>query len=129
MRFGQDTEAYLSCSISWRNQFFVFGGINQRRQISKLIGCELTRVGTLDFDHYYAGCANVADNQLYLCFNTVDTADYKKCRVASDPLGNFAEITQSAFEHRYTRVAASNSKFLRMGHTVWLSDVEALVSL
>ena len=81
MRFDQDTEAYCSCSISWQNQFFVFGGSSQRRQISKLIGCELTRVGTLDFDHYRGGCANVADNQLYLCFNIGTSTDSKNCRL------------------------------------------------
>lgn len=112
MLFGKDTEVYLSCSLSWRNQFFVFGGYNQKRQISQLVGCELSRVGTLDFDHYRGGCTNVADDQLYLCFNAVDSNDYKKCRVASNPMGNFTEVSKSAFEHAYTRIASSNSKFL-----------------
>ena len=65
--FGSETEVYRSCSISWQNQFFVFGGGNQTQQISKLVGCELSRVGTLDFGHSYGGCANVANNQVYLC--------------------------------------------------------------
>ena len=112
MLFGKDTEVHASCSLSWRNQFFVFGGWSQKRQISQLVGCELSRVGTLDFDHSYGGCTNVADDQLYLCFNIGDSVDYKKCRVASDPMGNFTEVSQSAFEHRVTRVASSNSKFL-----------------
>ena len=102
----------MSCSLSWRNQFFVFGGFSQKRQISQLVGCELSRVGTLDFDHYYGGCTNVADDRMYLCFNIGDSNDYKKCRVASDPMGSFTEVSKSAFEHRYTRVASSNSKFL-----------------
>ena len=109
--YGSETEVYYSCSIAWQNQFYIFGGKTQKQQISKLVGCELSRVGTLDFDHYLGGCTNIADNQVYLCFNAAEGNNYKKCRVASGPLGNFDEISQSAFPHRYTQVASSNSKF------------------
>ena len=112
MLFGVGTEVYRSCSISWRNQFFVFGGESQKRQISRLVGYELLRIGTLDFDHYFGGCTNVADDQLYLCFSSADGGDYKKCRVASDPMSDFTEVQLSVFEHKTTRVASSNSKLL-----------------
>ena len=113
MLYGEDTEVFYSCSISWRNQFFVFGGFSPslKRQISKLVGCKLSRVGTLDFDHSYGGCASLADNQVFLCFDYIRSEDYRKCRVASDPLGDFTVVSRSSFDHRYTRVASSDSKF------------------
>ena len=44
-----DTEAYYSCSITWKNQFHVFGGYSYFRQISRLNGYKLERIGSLDF--------------------------------------------------------------------------------
>ena len=111
MVFGEGTQVYYSCSVTWRNQFFVFGGYNHKRQISKLSGCKLTSVGTLAFDHYYAACSIAGDDVIYLCFNTNNADDYKKCRSAAEPLGNFTEIPLSTYEHRYTRIASSSSKF------------------
>ena len=64
MVFDEDTEVYDSSSITWRNQFFVFGGTFKRRQISKLSGFKLTLVGTLAFDHSYAGCSTQPVDQL-----------------------------------------------------------------
>ena len=61
----QNTEAYGSCSISFQNDFFIFGGKNQVRQISKLSGYTLTLVGSLSFDHYFGAC-NVIGDKIYL---------------------------------------------------------------
>ena len=110
MVFDEGTEVYHSCSLTWRNEFFVFGGDQQNRQISKLSGCRLSLVGTLAFDHYRAACSNVDDEAIYLCFNE-NAADNKKCRSAVDPLGNFADIHFSTFEHRQIRIASSQSEF------------------
>ena len=103
-------EIYKSCSLTWRGEHFVFGDHNKRNQIAKIIGCQLKSVGELPFSHYYGGCANMADSRVYLCFNVYGSSDYKKCRVANSPLGQFEETTQSYERHRYTRVAASESK-------------------
>ena len=105
-------EVDLSCSLTWRGEHFIFGGYNKVNQIAKIIGCELKNVGELPFEHRYGGCANMADNRVYLCFNSgyIDSNDEKKCRVATSPLGQFEETTQSYERHRYTRVAASESK-------------------
>ena len=32
--FGDNTEVHFSCSLEYRNQFYVFGGLNQKRQVS-----------------------------------------------------------------------------------------------
>ena len=52
----------------------------------------------------------MADNRLYLCFNSNDSSDYQKCYVANSPLGQFEETAQSYEAHAYTRIAASESK-------------------
>ena len=105
-------EVYGSCSLTWRGEHFVFGGWNKRNQIAKIIGCELKSVGELPFSHYNGGCAKMADNRLYLCFNSNDSSDYQKCRVANSPLSQFEETTRSYETHTETRIAASESKYL-----------------
>ena len=102
--FGEGTEVKYSCSMTWKNELYIVGGQSKERQISKLVGCELTLIGQLRFDHYNGGCANVADEKLYLCFD-FESAD--KCRVATSPMGVFEEINESSYDHRYTRIAAS----------------------
>ena len=104
--FGEGTEVDYSCSMTWKNELYIFGGRSKKRQISKLIGCQLTRIGELEFDHYLGACANVADAKLYLCFNDA-SGDYDKCRVALSPTGIFDEINRSIHFHAFTRIAAS----------------------
>jgi len=104
--FGEGTEVDYSCSMTWKNELYIFGGRSQKRQISKLIGCQLTRIGELEFDHYLGACANVADAKLYLCFNDA-SGDYDKCRVALSPTGIYEEINRSIHYHAFTRIAAS----------------------
>ena len=113
--FGEGTEVKYSCSMTWQNELYIFGGgkqnIRGKRQISKLIGCQLTRIGELEFDHYWGACANVADAKLYLCFNW-ESGDLNKCRVATSPTGVFEEVNQSNYNHCQTRIAASEGNHL-----------------
>ena len=115
MSFGEETEVFKSCSVTYRNRFFVFGGEIRKRQISEVSECKLKRIGTLDFDHYYGACSNVADREIYLCFDAKDykpvSKHYNQCRLAVDPLGNFTKVANSTFPHRHARTAASTSKF------------------
>ena len=108
---GENTQVYYSCSITWRNKHFVFGGYNEKKQISQLIGCELKRVGSLAFDHFFGACTTVGDNLIYLCFNYA-SGDYKKCRMATSPIGQFEEINASTYNHHYVRIAASDCKLM-----------------
>ena len=110
MSFGEETDASQSCSVTYRNKFYVFGGGTKRRQISEVTKCELTRIGTLEFDHYWGTCANMDNQRIYLCF---DANNQKQCRSAVNPLGNFTEIVNSTYDHGWTRAAASPSKFIR----------------
>ena len=106
-----NAEVYGSCSLTWRGEHFVFGGNYKEYQIAKIVGCELKNVGELPFRHDFGGCANMADNRVYLCFHAA-SGDDKKCRVATSPLSQFVETTQSYESHSRTRIAASESKLL-----------------
>ena len=52
----ENTEAYWSCSLKWRNKMIVFGGDSQKRQISEIDNCALKRIGDLSFDHDSGAC-------------------------------------------------------------------------
>ena len=43
--YGKNTEAYASCGLTFKNQFYMFGGNSKRTQISQIINCELKRIG------------------------------------------------------------------------------------
>ena len=108
MLFGKETEVHHSCSVTYRNRFYVFGGDQHKRQISEVTKCELTRIGNLDFDHHWGSCSSVNDQEIYLCF---DWSNTYQCRSADDPLGRFTEIAPSIYPHRLSRTAASKSSF------------------
>ena len=80
-------------------------------QISKVTSCRLKPIGQLKFNHYFGDCVNVANNKIVLCFNN-ESGDYKKCRMASSPTGAFSEITSSQHDHRTTRIATNDGKFV-----------------
>ena len=102
--FGDETQVQDCCSVTYRGHFYVFGGYNFKKQISKLEGCSLQRIGSLDFDFYLGGCATVNEESIYLCF---DEDDSKRCHFGSDPIGTFSSVIKSQFSHTYTRIAAS----------------------
>ena len=103
--FGNNTEVYRSCSVTWHGELFIFGGVNDQKQISKLNGCKLERVGNLSFEHYQGACATVNDREIYLCFDWNSTT---KCRKANEPMGIFEEIKPSDYDHKRTRIGASS---------------------
>ena len=107
----QGTEVYHSCSLTWENRHFIFGGNNEKTQISMVDECKLKLVGQLAFNHYFGGCANVDDRLIYLCFNSDNSEDYKKCRYSISPLGEFQQISDSNHQHSFTRIAADKCKF------------------
>ena len=36
-----EAEVQSSCSMTWRGEHYVFGGVNKIDQIAKIVGCEL----------------------------------------------------------------------------------------
>lgn len=107
--FGKNTAVLYSCSITWHGELFIFGGLvlGEMRQISKLNGCSLDRVGSLPFDYYYGACGVIDDEDIYLCFDYYHT---KTCKKASEPLGAFDETNTSINDHSNTRMGGSPGK-------------------
>ena len=128
--FDDGTQVHRSSSVTWRNNFFIFGSELHPKQISKVIGYKLTLIGQLSFNHEY-GSASVMgegvvliyfwffyrtlyenhEDLIFLCFQT-KKIDHKKCRVGSDPLGTFEEISPSQYPHSRARTSASDSRFI-----------------
>ena len=105
------TDAYQSCSLTWNNKLFIFGGAYERKQISRLDGYKLNRIGSLFFDHQYGACSQMNNKYIFLCFSSKDTTT---CRRSTSPLESFVKIASSTYSHRGISVSASESKF---GHT------------
>ena len=110
--FDSETESYYSCSVNFQNELYLFGGIFIKDQISKLTNCSLSRIGSLDFSFNGGGCANFGDEQIVLCF---DYYERKQCWTADNALGTFKRMTEANFDHKLTRIAASNGKDERSG--------------
>ena len=70
-----DTEVYRSCSATLNGELFVFGGYsesnNLRKQVSKVKGCGLKRIGDLSYDFYQGACGTylMPDERILLCFS------------------------------------------------------------
>ena len=110
------TVARITTSIFVSQKIRLLGNRADKRQISKLVGCHLQLIGTLEFDHYHGAGTNFNDEKIYLCFNTASNEDNRKCRFASAPDSPFEEVSSTVHEHRYTNIAASQSEcFLNYG--------------
>ena len=89
-KINDDTEVYLSCSATLNGEVFVFGGtstsnnkrkqvnLNQRLisslmaiQVSKMVGCELKRIGDLNYEFRKGACGtyNFPEERVMLCFS------------------------------------------------------------
>ena len=107
----QETAAYFSCSINWNNQLFIFGGhlTKHRRQISRLTGHKLEKVGSLNFEHRQGSCSVMANKVIYLCFGLYSD-DSQRCRRSTGPLEQFSEVALSTYDHAHTQTSCSDCK-------------------
>ena len=105
--YGTDTEVFYSCSINWQGDMYLYGGTSEKRQVSLVEQCQLTRVSTLSFDLRYGACTNINNEEVVLCF---DYSDNKKCWKSSNPEGPFSSIADSLKNHRQTRIANDQGK-------------------
>ena len=48
--YGTDTTPHKSCSLTFQNKAYVFGGYQNGKQISRLDGCSLEKIGELSFE-------------------------------------------------------------------------------
>lgn len=63
-------EVAVSCSATINGEFYIFGGLNERRQISKIVDCSLQRVGDLPYELYFPACGTFKfpEERSMLCF-------------------------------------------------------------
>ena len=106
--FGDNTEVYLSCSLQWQNLFYVFGGFDEKRQVSMVNGNRLERKGTLDFEFVEGGCTVLNQRTFVLCFGEPLNRDV--CRQSNNPLGSFTKLPNSNYDHWRTRIASFDGK-------------------
>ena len=109
----EKSEVDHSCSMTWKNELFVFGGKNKKTQISKVTSCRLEPIGKLAFDHNFGDCVNVANIKVVLCFSQ-NSADNRKCRTASSPTGKFSQMKLSRYDHAQTRIATDDGEFTKL---------------
>ena len=112
----KNTIVYKSCSVIFKNQYYVYGGVgsdyNRSRQISQIDGCRLRRLGDLPFYHIHATCTAGGDDRIYLCFNSYYfNDDLNRCRFATQPEGPFYDVPRSNHGHIFARIASSPSNF------------------
>ena len=65
-------EAHGSCMTSLNGIMYMFGGVQQKRQLSRLEGCEFDRIGSTQFDFSYGACGTFVENGkefALLCFD------------------------------------------------------------
>lgn len=104
-----DTEVYDSCSIVWQSRLYLFGGFWEDEQISRLDGYKLKRIGTLAFELENAACTVMNNKYIFLCFGENEE---RLCRRSTKPTEGFNKIALSRYEHGWTSISASSSKFI-----------------
>ena len=109
-RRDSDAQASRACSITWRDEMYVFGAYfaGESKQISRLDGYTLSVVGNLAFNHFNGACSVMNEKFIFLCFSMWDQSS--ECRRATDPLGNFIKVAKPEMSHLEARTSASNSK-------------------
>ena len=90
--YGDGTETHYGCGATLQNEFWYFGGYNQKRQVSlikvtklhntffklsKIVGCKLERQGDLIFDFDKGSCNTFSqpDPKVLLCFDMTNTQE------------------------------------------------------
>ena len=106
----EKAQVQWSCSLTWQNELYVFGGRQRKTQISKITSCRLEPIGQLAFDHKLGDCVVVASTEIVLCFNE---SSGNKCRLASSPTGEFREMKPSQYDHAQTRIATDDGEFIK----------------
>ena len=106
--FDQDSsklvETHKSCLVNWKNHLFIYGGETETRQISRLTGHSLERVGNLTFDHSGEACCVMANQFIFICSST-------QCKKSTSSFWeHFSEPALSTHDHSTNRISCSDSK-------------------
>ena len=119
-----DTQVSGSCSVKWKNQFYVFGGLDRKQQVSMVTGNRLQRKTTLEFYFQFGSCTVLNQITIVLCFDKYGT---KVCRQLNNPLGSYTKLPNSNFKHKYARIASFDGEHsgykkiitIHFRHTHW----------
>ena len=106
---ADDVEVFGSCAVTYKDQFFVYGGYDRKRQIAKVTNKSLRNVGSLPFDFREGGCSSTTD-KIFLCFVY---GGWRTCYKTTNPFGQFEETRKSKYKHRLIKFASSECKFFR----------------
>ena len=106
--FTVNHENFRSCSLTWKNRHLIFGGDDSKKQIVEVIGCNTTRIGSLEFE-FENGICCTAQDQIYLGF-AIDFP--RELRSTDDPLSSFGVLANSTYSHYHGNRAAANSSKL-----------------
>ena len=106
---ADDVDVAASCAVTYKDQFFVYGGYTHKRQIAKVTNKSLINIGYLPFDFFQGGCSSTA-NKIILCFDY--NGDLKTCYQTTNPTGQFKQTTKSIHSHRHIKFASSECKFI-----------------
>ena len=76
------TEVHQFCSASINGEFYIFGGLTQTRQISKIVNCSLERIGDLPYELTFPACGTFRfpEERSMMCFASL----YRKSCVRFD---------------------------------------------
>ena len=107
-----DQKVQYACGVTHANNFFIYGGNENKQQILQVTNCSLSPIGTLPFNHTWAACDST-NGFIILCF---DENDAKQCRQATTPLGEWSDMALSTYHHKYTQIAASPGKLVNCRH-------------
>ena len=105
---ADDAEVSYSCAVTYKDQFFVYGGWDHKRQIAKVTNKSLRNVGSLPFDFCNGGCSSTT-SKIVLCFHY--WADQRTCYQTTNPTGQFKQTTKSIHKHGGIKFASSECKF------------------
>ena len=105
--YGYNTEVYFSCLLQWKNEYYLFGGLNEERQVSMVNANRLERKGSLDFSYRAGGCTVLSRQTIVLCF---DWDAKNVCRKSNSPLGSFNKLPNTNYNHYWTTIASVNGK-------------------
>ena len=103
--FPPVTEVH-ACSLLFNDRMYLFGGANEERQISRVTGCGLKRIGDLNFDFSEGTCTLMQSSTVLLCF-AWSNYEGKVCRVADSPTASFKTIRDSNYNHYGIKIASN----------------------
>ena len=108
-KFDDRTDAYYSCGLMYRGIYYLFGGHDEKRQVSKIEHCALNRIGSLPFD-MYGGACTVANDFIFIGFGDKNLDSNKGFYSAVSPIGPFTGLEYSIYSHSEIQIASSESK-------------------